>query len=139
MARILGTISRNGDEKMTHPEGKFCACGSPQAYPIPHIHDMTDREKRIYDAMDKQLVEVQKSKAWWMERASGLEKNMWADDRRIKNLEWKWKEAQKAQKVLEQLRMFLKDSNETAKKYVDEDVFEIILNAIDIFEKAVQP
>lgn len=26
---------------------EFCSCGMPQSKPIPHEHDLTDREKRI--------------------------------------------------------------------------------------------
>ena len=26
---------------------KFCRCGSPQSFPIPHEHDQTKREKQI--------------------------------------------------------------------------------------------
>ncbi len=34
-------------------EAKICSCGMPQSYPIPHEHDMTDREKSIRDASFK--------------------------------------------------------------------------------------
>jgi len=31
----------------------LCPCGMPQSYPIPHEHDLTDREKLIKDASFK--------------------------------------------------------------------------------------
>lgn len=35
----------------TMVDGKlFCSCGSPQSFPIPHEHDLTEREKRILTA-----------------------------------------------------------------------------------------
>ena len=36
---------------------ELCSCGMPQSYPIPHEHDLTDREKRIRDASFKAVIE----------------------------------------------------------------------------------
>jgi len=35
-------------------ENKFCSCGCPQTYPIPHEHDQTEREKAIIKHFLKQ-------------------------------------------------------------------------------------
>lgn len=36
-------------------DGKQCNCGMPQSNPIPHIHDMSLREKKMYDYYEKEL------------------------------------------------------------------------------------
>lgn len=33
----------------------YCSCGNPQSYPIPHIHDLSEREKQIYDALQAEI------------------------------------------------------------------------------------
>lgn len=30
---------------------KLCSCGMPQSFPIPHEHDLTEREQQIIKAM----------------------------------------------------------------------------------------
>ena len=32
----------------------LCSCGFPQSYPIPHEHDLTEREKQIINAFQLQ-------------------------------------------------------------------------------------
>lgn len=36
--------------KTTEQIKELCSCGMPQSHPIPHIHDMSEREFRIYEA-----------------------------------------------------------------------------------------
>jgi len=37
---------------------KICSCGFAQSHPIPHIHDMTERELEIYLAEEKKLTMI---------------------------------------------------------------------------------
>lgn len=39
--------------KMEAKKVVYCSCGNPQSYPIPHDHDLTDRERLIKDASFK--------------------------------------------------------------------------------------
>ncbi len=34
---------------------KLCPCGFPQSYPIPHEHDLTEREKQIIKHYERLL------------------------------------------------------------------------------------
>lgn len=36
---------------------KFCSCGNPQSYPIPHEHDQTDREKQIIKHLEQAITD----------------------------------------------------------------------------------
>ena len=49
-------------------EKKMCSCGSPQSYPIPHEHDMTERELLI---LKQYAIETEKIK---QERDERIEK-----------------------------------------------------------------
>lgn len=39
---------------MKDNKAEYCSCGFPQSYPIPHEHDLSEREKRIKEACRKQ-------------------------------------------------------------------------------------
>lgn len=47
MAKNNLMIAKLGHEK------ELCKCGFPQSFPIPHEHDLTEREKRIIECIRK--------------------------------------------------------------------------------------
>jgi len=40
---------------------KLCSCGFPQSYPMPHEHDLTDREKQIIAHKDKVISDMREA------------------------------------------------------------------------------
>lgn len=43
---------------MNYTKGELCACGFPQSHPIPHEHDLTNREKQIIAQKDERISDL---------------------------------------------------------------------------------